>query len=416
MREIILLLFVVDQTICLQGDPTSVSRQTFEDTCQEENQACVAQDNLIRYVAEVEDVELCKQLCNDTEECDVISYFGPRSFPFRNYCMLFKNCPYLHPCSDCQSMHKRCFGSCSKDVEGAIVNNALEIIPDVGDEPYCLWSCQRNTECKFYTYYKASDLNYPKLCVLQNDMEVPIQKCDQCRTGILDCQNATNCQFFVGDSTNPLTAYKFTETTPVDLKIPIGALLANCKLNVVAVGGGANCTKPYNMMEGGGSGYVAAASVKVKFSSYQVIVGNVQQPSIIRSSTGATVIVAKPGDDQRGYSGGGNGGHAIERYGNGGQDGGDGEGFGGKGSGLDLSSITQLKTFHLSPGAGGQKHFEKGRSSYDGKYYGGGGGGVLVDGEGPQSSRFAGQGYGGGDSQWSGEAGPGVVLVEISDP
>ena len=423
MREIILLLFLAGQTLCLQEGSTSLSRQTHKfprfqrplDTCQEENQACVAGDNLIRYVAEVEDVQLCKQLCTDTEGCYVVSYFGPRSFPFRNYCMLFRNCPHLHACSDCQSLHKHCFGSCTKDVEGAIVNNALDVAPDVKDEPQCLMSCKMNSECKLYTYYKASDRNYPKLCILQNDMEQPIQKCDQCKTGKPDCQKATTCQFFVGNSTNPLTVYKFTETTPVDVKVPISALLANCKLNVVAVGGGANYTNVVDGEGGGGSGYVASASVEVKFSTYQVIVGNVQQSSMVKSSTGATVIGARPGNRQDGYSGGGNGGSYQDRYDDGGHDGGDGKKFGGKGSGLDLSSITQLKTFHLSPGAGGQKHFERGRSAYEGKYYGGGGGGVLVDGEGPQSSRFAGQGYGGGNSQWSGEAGPGVILIEISD-
>merc|ERR1712037_88138 len=143
-------------------------------------------------------------------------------------------------------------------------------------------------------------------------------------------------------------------------------------------------------------------------------------PSIIKTSTGTAVIGARPGDGQRGYSGGGRGGQGVSRdeYGNGGHDGGDGEAFGGNGSGLDISSITQLETFHLTPGAGGQKHGKqrkKQRNSYLNKYYGGGGGGVLVDGEGPQSSRFAGQGYGGGNSQWSGDAGPGVVLIEISD-
>ena len=382
-------------------------------TCQEENQACVAAQNLnlIRSVAEVEDVHLCKQLCADDVGCNVISYFGPKSFPFRNYCMLFANCQYLHACFGCQTVDKRCFGSCTNNMEGAIVNNALEIISDVEDEPQCLGKCKTNADCKLYTYYKAFDRNYPKLCILQNSMEQPIQKCDQCKTGVPDCGNTTSCQFFVGDNKSPLKAYKFTDTTPVEVTIPISTLLANCKLNVVAVGGGANYTDVVDGEGGGGSGYVAAASIEIKFSSYQVIVGSVQQPSIIKASTGETVIIAKPGNGQSGYSGGGRGtSYKPCSGGDGGHAGGDGDGFGGKGSDLDLSSVTNLKSFHLTPGAGGQKHVAKK------KCYGGGGGGVLVDGEGPQSSRFSGQGYGGGNSQWSGDAGPGVILVEISDP
>ena len=199
-------------------------------------------------------------------------------------------------------MHKGCFGSCSKDIAGAIVNNALEVITDVEDEPECLGRCKTNTGCKFYTYYKASDQNYPKLCILQNGMEKPIQKCGQCKTGVPDCQNNATCQFFVGNNTNPVTAYMFTETTPVEVTFPIGALLANCKLNIVVVGDGANYTDVTDGERDGGSGYVAAASVEVQFSSYQVNVGKAQQPSIIETSTGATVIKAKPGWRQRGYS------------------------------------------------------------------------------------------------------------------
>ena len=432
MREIILLLFLSGKVICLEVGPPFTPRQTYPslDTCQEENMACVIGENLIRSVAEVEDVQLCKQLCGDTEGCTVVSFFGDTSFPFRNYCMLFENCHKLHSCSDCRSMDKRCFSSCSKNMEGAIVNNALEVIPEVNEEPGCLEKCKTNTDCKFYTYYKASDRNHPKLCLLQKHMEQHIQTCDHCKTGTPDCQNTPTCQFFVGDARDAFTEYKFTATTPVNLTIPSSALLSECRLNVVAVGGGAQLNSLFDKNGGGGSGYVVEASVQVQFSSYLVTVGNAQQPSIVKTSTGRTVIEAKPGRRQDGYSGGGT-------YGNGGHDGGDGGEFGGKGSGLHLSSIAHLKTFGLSAGTGGQKHAVKERWSsnlygrgggggiledeevpqitrWSTSLYGGGGGGVLVDGEGPQSSRFAGQGFGGGSSQWSGDAGPGVILVEIS--
>ena len=94
----------------------------------------------------------------------------------------------------------------------------------------------------------------------------------------------------------------FTEATPVEVTFPISALLANCKLSIVAVSGGANYTNVVDGEGGGGSGYVATASVEVQFSSYQVNVGKAQQPSIIETSTGATVIKAKTGWRQRGYS------------------------------------------------------------------------------------------------------------------
>ena len=94
--------------------------------------------------------------------------------------------------------------------------------------------------------------------------------------------------------------------------------------------------------------------------------------------------------------------------------------FGGKGSGLRLSSVTQLMMFlfSLSPGEGGQAHFI---GSF---LYGGGVDGALVDGEGPQSTRegpqstsvYLRQGFCGGNSQWSRDDGFGVIIIEIENP
>ena len=86
--------------------------------------------------------------------------------------------------------------------------------------------------------------------------------------------------------------------------------------------------------------------------------------------------------------------------------------FGGKGSGLRLTSVTQLMMFlfSLSPGEGGQAHF------IGSLLYGGGLGGALVDGEGPQSTNFARQGFFGGNSQWSRDGGFGVIIIEIETP
>ena len=79
-------------------------------------------------------------------------------------------------------------------------------------------------------------------------------------------------------------------------------------------------------------------------------------------------------------------------------------GYGGKGSGLDLTSII-LQQFSLSPGAGG-----KGDSDY-----GGGGGGVLVNGVGPnRTTTGSGEGYGGGEYTGNSGDGPGIVLIEIN--
>ena len=380
------------------------------DTCYERNSACVAEDNFLMSSLEAMNLETCKKHCSELDECKYISFFGPNSFPFSNHCMLFKDCQRLHSCIDCQTLDKNCFDSCGKSIQGRIADNALDVMTKVENEAQCNINCQNNADCHFYTYYRGRDCNFPQVCILQRRLLEPIKKCEHCRTGRRDCQKPSTCHFMVGNSSSPVTAFKFTDTSsPIDLTLDLETLFSGCKLNIVAVGGGANFTTPYNF-GGGGSGYVATASFEVEFSSYQVIVGGIQMPSIVKTSSEKEVLIAKSGSafSNDGYSGGGS------KNGNGGSNGEDGKNFGGKGSHFDLSSITELKTFHLSAGAGGLKTTPNEKIGIGA--YGGGGGGVLVDGEGPQSSKYAGQGYGGGNSQYKGDAGSGVVLVEISKP
>ena len=89
-----------------------------------------------------------------------------------------------------------------------------------------------------------------------------------------------------------------------------------------------------------------------------------------------------------GYSGGGHG--SNNRGGGstrGGSDGSDGEGspYGGRGRGLDISTIL-LEHHILSQGNGGEPY---------GYFYGGRGDGVLVDNVGPSYDTNQGEGYGG---------------------
>ena len=150
-------------------------------------------------------------------------------------------------------------------------------------------------------------------------------------------------------------------------------------------------------------------------SQLVVRVGGPGELSSLETSEGETIITAQPGEKEgsdgydggAGYSGGGGGSSYIG--GDGGEDGGDGDNstdghLGGKGSGQDISITIHLQQFSLTPGRGGQR-------SYYG--YGGGGGGIMVDGSGPQDTVYNGQGYGGGQSRYSGNPGTGLVLLEI---
>ena len=109
-------------------------------------------------------------------------------------------------------------------------------------------------------------------------------------------------------------------------------------------------------------------------------------------------------DGGDGYCGGGGGGY----YGGaGGTNGGDGyrdEGTGGIGTGglgsrWDISGLT-FNTWNLGAGVGGEVYHQQ-------PY---GYGGVLVNGDGPQDSRYQGQGYGGGGCGGVEESGSCVIM------
>ena len=69
-----------------------------------------------------------------------------------------------------------------------------------------------------------------------------------------------------------------------------------------------------------------------------------------------------------------------------------------------------LKSWRVTPGAGGIEHSEGSYPDYD--HFGGGGGGVLVDGFGPTGTKYQGEGYGSGGG--GGEGLPGIILLETS--
>ena len=123
---------------------------------------------------------------------------------------------------------------------------------------------------------------------------------------------------------------------------------------------------------------------------------------MLKAKPGKTTDNVVGGD---GYSGGGGFG-----TGRGGSDGGDGEvgddedSEAGRGSGLDISSIS-MKSFSLTPGKGG----------IGVSFYGGGGGGVVVNGVKPEAEQCGGQGYGGGGGYngFVNAVSPGCVLIEL---
>ena len=106
-----------------------------------------------------------------------------------------------------------------------------------------------------------------------------------------------------------------------------------------------------------------------------------------------------------GYSGGGGFGNFT-----GGSGGTDGQGGskGGQGTGENIE-LYKFNSWTLTAGEGGKSR----ENSND--YRGGGGGGILVNGDGPETSlsEHHGKGFGGGSGGQGGSAKPGIILLEI---
>merc|ERR1712123_481023 len=173
-------------------------------TCHSNNTACEAHQNELDTVGGVLSIEDCRLLCYDDDDCGFITYFGMDSFPLRDICQLFLSCDTVQPCSNCVSETRECYQTCGTNYSGAIDENLLEAITDVGKEVDCQFLCQANTECTFYTYFFATDVTSPLLCFLLSGIEEPIETCENCVTGPADCDGGT-------------TVYSTTTTTATDI-------------------------------------------------------------------------------------------------------------------------------------------------------------------------------------------------------
>lgn len=379
--------------------------------CSENNVACIAHEgNLVEYVGGVSDVAECRQLCNDEDSCQFLTYYDATSFPWRESCFLLSDCEDKEPCTDCLSEPRFCYQSCIFPYTGAIDNNVIDLIPDVDSDLECRNSCLAVRECSHYTYFGDRGQ-----CYLLSSLLEPINYCDNCVTGPDVCTDDDRCLFLQNGTLQK--SFMFTDTE----EIINGHLLADdhCQVRLFLVGGGGKYSG--HTYGGGGSGYLKYSSITLnEVKSIQIEVGDQGETSTV-TMDGVT-LEAGPGESDRtdgtiryggnGYSGGG----SVSCECNGGSDGGDGGGdgdthIGGKGTGEKLSSFP-MDTFILSPGVGGQ---------YYGSSFGGGGGGVLVNGAGPQEwNVHQGQGFGGGGCHYSSDSKEyveiglrGVILLEM---
>ena len=345
-------------------------------TCSSSDTACNNfEDNLIDTINSVATIEECRQLCYFSKDCEFLTYYGD-SFPYRHVCFLFKSCEVTHDCSDCVSETRDCYYSCSKNIVGAIEDNLLEIVSEVKSELECRGHCVSTPSCVIYTYFLEDDPN-SGTCVLLSSLHEPIQTCDTCLTGPVDCEAYSSHCFFVVNGEEQT----FLNVTEIGVKVNIFIPLnyfADCQLRVFAVGGGGLG----DMGSGAGSGYLLYNAMNITGpTNISLVVGGMQLASIV--TINGQAFIAEAGHDSRdvqngadGYSGGG----ALCNGCDGGSNGGNGDSFfdnkGGHGTGEDISTY-KLENWVLSPGVGGQSCYD----DYDGYPNGGGGGGVLVNGE-----------------------------------
>ena len=93
--------------------------------CSADNMTCKLEDNnVIGIINGVASVEECSHQCSNDNStfCEVFTYFGPSGVPFRDTCLLLRECLVLDPCEDCftEDIGSDCTNTCTAPVEGIL--------------------------------------------------------------------------------------------------------------------------------------------------------------------------------------------------------------------------------------------------------------------------------------------------------
>ena len=184
-------IFKMRSSILLLSFFISIASVTGESpvTCASDNVACDAlDDNGLDSIGGVASIEQCRQLCYDNDDCQFITYYGLESFPLQETCILLRSCEEIHPCTDCVTETRSCYQTCGTNVVGVIGENNLAFYGGVETEAECRDYCRTTSNCSFYTYFLEQDDN-ANLCVTLSYLIEPLQPCDTCLTGPLECED-----------------------------------------------------------------------------------------------------------------------------------------------------------------------------------------------------------------------------------
>ena len=156
-------------------------------TCATDNIACDAlDDNFLDSIGGVATIAECRQLCYDNAGCLFLTFYSRDSFPFQETCNLFSSCEEIHPCTECVSETRDCYQVCGTNVVGVIDENNLASFVGVETEAECRNHCRATNNCSYYTYFLEEDPN-SQLCIALSHLIEPLQPCDTCLTGPLEC-------------------------------------------------------------------------------------------------------------------------------------------------------------------------------------------------------------------------------------
>merc|ERR1712013_44064 len=110
--------------------------------------------------------EMCQLLCEDSSNCNSVTWYNSQGSPRDDYCELFP-APHLEeevPCNNCVSGPQSC--TCSSHYECALGGQLVDLVLDVSTEMECAKECYNRQECLLYTWYSEANPTLQKACAL----------------------------------------------------------------------------------------------------------------------------------------------------------------------------------------------------------------------------------------------------------
>ena len=172
--RVLSLLLLVSYSNGLQSQPA----------CSNEGVECeYDKTNLIDSVSQVHTEEECRQICEDQQECDFITYFNASAYPFSNICLIFKTCDNTVECTNCITQNMDCYRTCGDNIVGHMDANIIDMVANTQSELDCKKLCSETDKCSFYTYYSEEDNLYHELCILLTEFLPPFEPSDSVSSG-----------------------------------------------------------------------------------------------------------------------------------------------------------------------------------------------------------------------------------------